>query len=119
MRFEDFVRNGTPYHHLMCYSKAAKRNKPVVSKKEPVSADIIKKIIDKYAGPSANLKVSRLACMCSLAFAGFLRYESISILLNHLVFLPDHLCVFVPRAKNDVCREGLRGYIINFVLLPF
>jgi len=40
----------------ICHSKAAKRNRPVVSKKEPISADIIKKIIDKYAGPSANLK---------------------------------------------------------------
>ena len=62
---------------IICYSKAAKRNKPVVFNKEPSSADIIKKIIDKYAGPSADLKDSRLACMCSLAFAGFLRYGSI------------------------------------------
>jgi len=45
---------------IICYSKAAKRNKPVVSKKEPISAGIIEKIIDKYAGPSANLKDSRL-----------------------------------------------------------
>jgi len=62
---------------IICYSKAAKRNKPVVSKKEPISADIIRIIIDKHAGPSANLKDSRLACMCSLAFVGFLRYGSI------------------------------------------
>jgi len=40
---------------IICYLKAAKRNKPVVSKKEPISADIIKKIIDKYAGPSCDL----------------------------------------------------------------
>jgi len=28
---------------IICYSKAAKRSKPVVSKKEPISADMIKK----------------------------------------------------------------------------
>jgi len=27
---------------IICYSKAAKRNKPVVSKEEPISADMIK-----------------------------------------------------------------------------
>ena len=96
-------------HNLL---EAAKRSKPAVAKKEPISADIIKKIIDKYAGPSANLKDLRLACMCSLGFAGFLRYDEFSsILLNHLEFLPNHLCVFVPRAKNDVYREGNKVYI--------
>lgn len=96
-------------HNLL---EAAKRSKPAVAKKEPISADIIKKIIDKYAGPSANLKDLRLACMCSLGFAGFFRYDEFSsILLNHLEFLPNHLCVFVPRAKNDVYREGNKVYI--------
>ena len=66
-----------PLDAAICHNllEAAKRNKPAVSKKEPISADIIKKIIDKYAGPSGNLKDSRLACI--LAVAGFLRYGSI------------------------------------------
>lgn len=94
------------------FLEAAKCSKPVVAKKEPISADIIKKIIDEYAGPSANLKDLRLACICSLAFAGFFRYyEFSSILLNYLEFLPDHLYVFVRRAKNDVYREGNKVYI--------
>ena len=50
--------------------------------------------------------------MCSLGFAGFFRYDQFSsILLNHLEILPDQLCVFVPRAKNDVHREGNKVYI--------
>lgn len=96
-------------HNLL---EAAKRNKPAVSKKELISADIIKKIIDKYAGPSANLKDLRLACMCSLGVAGFLRYDEFrNILIGHLEYLSNHLCVFVPRAKNDVYREGNKVYI--------
>ena len=58
------------------------------------------------------MKDLRLACMCSLGFAGFFRYDEFSsILLNNLEFLPDHLCVFVPRAKNDVYREENKVYI--------
>ena len=90
--------------------EAAKRSKPVVAEKEPISADIIKKIIDKYAGPLANLKDLRLARMCSLGFGLFFCYDEVSsILLNHLEFLANHLCVFVPRAKNDVHRERKKG----------
>ena len=47
-----------PLDAVICHNllEAAKRSKAVVAKKEPISADIIKKIIDKYVGPSANLK---------------------------------------------------------------
>ena len=34
---------------IICYSKAAKRNKPVVSKKEPISADVIKKSLSRIS----------------------------------------------------------------------
>ena len=42
-------------------------------KKAPISAEIIKSVIDKFAGFSANLKDIRIACICSLGFAGFFR----------------------------------------------
>ena len=73
--FHSFIPGiiSNPLDAAICHNslEAAKRSKPVVSKKEPISDDIIKKIIDKYAGPSANLKDLRLACMCSLGFAEF------------------------------------------------
>ena len=119
--FHSFIPGiiSNPLDAAICHNllEAAKRSKPVVSRKEPISADIIKKIIDKYAGPSANLKDLHLSCMCLLGFAGFLHYhEFSSILLNHLEFLPDHACVFVPHAKNDVYREG---YLVNIAWLHF
>ena len=50
--------------------------------------------------------------MCSLGFPGFFHHDEFSsILLNHLEFLPDHLCVFVPCAKNDVYRQENKVYI--------
>ena len=67
--FHSFIPGiiSNPLDAAICHNllEAAKRSKPVVSKKEPISADIIKKIIDKYAGPSANLKELHLvACAC-------------------------------------------------------
>ena len=73
---------------------------------------IIKSIIDKFAGPSASLKVVGVACICSLGYAGFFRNDELSnIAPEHLGFFPDHLRVFVPRAKNDIYREGNYVYI--------
>ena len=53
--------------------EAARRDKPVSFKKAPISAEIIKSVIDKFASLSANLKDIRIACICSLGFAGFFR----------------------------------------------
>ena len=74
---------------------------------------MIKSIVDQYGSPSANLKDLRLACLCSLGFAGFFRFNELSnILLCHLEFFPEYTSkVFVPRAKNDVYREGNYVYI--------
>ena len=92
--------------------EAARRDKPVSVKKAPISAEIIKSIIDKFAGPSASLKDVRVACICSLGYAGFFRYYRLSNMApEHLGFFPEHLTVFVPRAKNDIYREGNYVYI--------
>ncbi|CAH3125518.1 unnamed protein product, partial [Pocillopora meandrina] len=105
-----------PLDNSICHNllEAARRDKPVSVKKAPISAEIIKSIIDKFAGPSASLKDVRVACICSLGYAGFFRYDELcNIAPEHLGFFPDHLRVFVPRAKNDIylklsytrCRE--------------
>ena len=52
--------NSSVGHNLL---EAAKCCKPVAVKRAPIPADIIRNIINKYAGPSANLKNSRLACI--------------------------------------------------------
>ena len=115
-----------PLDAAICHKflEAAKCSKPVVAKKEPISADIIKKIIDEYAGPSANLKDLRLACICSLAFAGLFRhYEFSSILLTIWNFRPIIcMCLCIgPRTMftEKGIRFILRGHLVNIVLLPF
>mgnify|MGYP001798356545 CR=1 FL=1 len=57
--------------------ESAKRSKPPVQKKSPLTEGMIKEIVNKCAGPFANLKDLRLACICALGFAGFFRYDEI------------------------------------------
>ena len=62
------LSNGAnPLDSSICHNllEAARRNKPVTVKKAPISAEIFKDIIDKFAGSSANLKDIRVACICS------------------------------------------------------
>ena len=103
-----------PFDSPICknFLEAAKRCKAPIKRKVPITPDMIKAIIDKYAGPSASLQDLRLACLCSTAFTGFFRYNEIcSIQPAHLEFSSEYLKIFVPRAKNDVYREGNYVYI--------
>ena len=58
-------------------AKRAKGN--LIVKKEPISTDLIKKIIDKFAAEGASLKDLRIAALCTLGFAGFFRLVSLVI----------------------------------------
>ena len=58
--------------------ESAKRTKSkAVVEKKPFSPQIIKAIFDLYSKENANLKDLRVAALCSLAFAGFLRYNEL------------------------------------------
>lgn len=97
---------------LSTFLESAKRVKPTVNRKVPVSTDMIKAIVDKYATPTANLKDLRLACLCTLGFAAFLRFDELSnIVPLHMTIRSDYLKIFIPRAKNDVYREGNFVYV--------
>ena len=58
------------------------------------------------------LKDLRLACICSLGFGRFFRYDELSnIAPVHLKFWPEYMRVFVPRARSDIYREGNYVYV--------
>ena len=77
-----------------------------------MSAEMIKTIVDNYAKADANLMQLRIACMGTLGFTGFLRFdELISIVPPQIEISSSHLKIFIPRAKNDVYRDGNSVYI--------
>ena len=89
-----------------------------MKKRTPISADIIKLIIDNVAGPQSSLKHLRIAT-CTLGFAGFLRYNELcNILPSHLNFYDTYMTIFIPFSKTDVYREGniaIAALPLNFV----
>ena len=88
---------------LQNFLESTKRGKPAGQRKLPVSTDMIKAIADKYATPVASIKDPRLACLCTLGFAAFLRFDELSnILPLNLTITANYLKIFIPRAKNDV-----------------
>ena len=73
-------------------------------------------ILDIHTKKDANLKNLRIAALCSLAFAGFFRYdgELCNIVPKHIEFHRDYIRIFVPRSKTDVYREGIYVFISAF-----
>ena len=83
-----------------------------LNKKAPVTAEIILNIIAKHAHPHTNLKNLRIACICSIGFAGFFRYSELAnITINHIHYEHDHVRIFVPSSKNYIYRKGNYVYI--------
>ena len=110
-----FIPVDNPLDNDLCRNilESAKRAKvKPVSKKTPISADIIKSIIDKHATSKCNLKDLRIATICTIGFAGFLRYNELcNILPVHLSFVDRYVKILIPRSKTDVYREGNLVYI--------
>ena len=81
-------------------------------KKKPITTEIIKNILDVYSKEDANLKDLLIAALCSLAFAGFFRYDELcSIVPKHIEFCSGYIRIFLPRSKTDIYREGNCVYI--------
>ena len=92
---------------LSNFLESEKRYKPTINRKVPVSPDMIKAIVNKYATSAASLQDLRLACSCTLGFAAFLRFDELSnIVPLHLTITSDYWKIFIPHVKNDVYREG-------------
>ena len=67
----------------------------------------MKFIYDAYNKEDANSKDVRIAALCSLAFAGFFRYNELcNIAPSHIEFHSQYIKIFVPRSKTDLYREG-------------
>jgi site-specific recombinase XerD len=78
-----------------------------VSKKEPITSDILNQMVSRYIGHNSNTMNSRNVAMCLIAYAGFLRFSELSnIKRSDLVFHEDFLSIFIETSKTDIYREG-------------
>ena len=76
------------------------------SRKEPVTADMLKEMVEA-AGPDPSLTDVRLLAMCLVAFAGFLRCdELIKLRCSDIVFNTESMVITIVGSKTDQYREG-------------
>lgn len=92
----------------MTYEGCKRISGQAVQQKQPITVDILKKIVDKYSDPDVNdLKNLRLCVMCVLGFSGFFRYSELSsIRMNDITFNIDHVCIKVRSSKTDQLQSG-------------
>ena len=93
--------------------EGAKRitSKPV-SKKEPITSDILVSLVTKYGNSDCNLLDLRIVSMCLIGYAGFLRFsEIVNIKRSDIQFFDSHLSLFVSKSKTDVYKDGSSVYI--------
>lgn len=76
------------------------------SKKEPITPDILKKLVEQF-GSNNSLYDKRIVTMCLIAYAGFLRFsELVNIRACDILFYPTHVSIFIEKSKTDKYRQG-------------
>ena len=87
--------------------EAAKRTAyKTVTKKEPVTTDMLIQLCEKYSD-SEDLLIVRDLTMTLLGFAGFLRYDELSSLLcSNVKVRDDFLVLYLNKSKTDQYRQG-------------
>ena len=83
------------------------------NRKEPLTRSD-KRLLFNHLTPGYSLVHQRLWVMCSLMFAGFLRFDEVStIRLKDFTFKEGHLTIHLPRSKVDALRLGDRIHIAS------
>ena len=83
-----------------------------VPRKEPITLEILARLVEKFATPDANLSAVRTLTICLVAYAGFFRFDEISKNKETDVsILRDHIEIFIESSKTDQYRDGARVVI--------
>jgi integrase len=73
-----------------------------VCKKDPISPEMLKKIVNRFGTLNNNLLDVRIACMCLISFAGFLRFsELVNLRRSDIQFYDDYIALFIAKGKTD------------------
>ena len=76
-------------------------------KKEPITPEILKNLVDKFASLGASLLNIRVVTICLISFAGFLWFGEMANLKEaDIQIFPDHLELFIESSKTDQYRDG-------------
>lgn len=94
--------------------EAGKRKlKKPITKKEPISYDMLTKLCSKYAVDDLNVPNLRIAAICVTAFHGFLRFNELSNLRCCEVKFrtkdkTKFVELYISQSKTDIYRDGAK-----------
>lgn len=78
-----------------------------VCKKEPITADMLRSLVNLYGRPDSDLMCVRNITMCLIAFAGFLRFSEMSnIRRSDIIIHSSHASIHIVKSKTDIYRNG-------------
>ena len=78
-----------------------------INKKEPVTVEMLQKLVEQFGGSGASLSDIRSLALCLLAFSGFLRYDEIvRCRFSDIKFCEDYMELFIASSKTDKLRNG-------------
>lgn len=76
-------------------------------KKEPITPEILTKLVDKFGQEDASLLNVRTLTVVLVGYAGFLRFDELSNLKESDVqILEEHMELFIESSKTDQYRDG-------------
>lgn len=91
----------------LCLHGCLRKISKPISKKEPITVDILKTFIHKYASEDSSLGDLRNCCMFVLSFAGFFRISECLNIRRCNISICDSYCeIYVEKSKTDVLRDG-------------
>jgi integrase len=78
-----------------------------VWKKDPISPEMLKKIVKRFGTLNNNLLDVWIACVCLISFAGFLRFsELVNLRRSDIQFYYDYVALFIAKSKTDKYKQG-------------
>ena len=71
-------------------------------KKEPITPEILKNLVDKFASRGASISNIRVVTVCLIGFARFLHFsETTGLKEADVQLFPDHSELFIESSKMD------------------
>lgn len=96
--------------HLVFEGGVRILSKPV-RKKEPITVDILKKVVDKFNAENC-LPNLRICALLLIGYAGFLRFNELAnIKASNLIFFNSHVEILIESSKTDIYRQGNKVFI--------
>ncbi|KAK3091197.1 hypothetical protein FSP39_017889 [Pinctada imbricata] len=86
---------------------AIRDTKKPVCRKEPISAQHMSLLVDKFGNEKCSLYDLRTTTMCLLSYAGFLRFSELSNLrMCDVNFFQTHVTLYIVKSKTDKYKAG-------------